>query len=80
MSDAKITEFALDYLSGKCHSEIPLFKLDDMPKTRENIAIGKLIRSCVNEDVVERRTLPDFKRAIQNLFKLDKYVHANTKS
>jgi hypothetical protein len=67
-------EFALDYLTGKCHSEIPLYKLDDSPKTRENIAINKLIRSCVNDDIVERRKLPDFKRAIQTLFKLEKFL------
>jgi hypothetical protein len=66
------TEFSLDCLSGKIHPDLPLFKLNGLPKTRENDGISKLIRSCVHEDVNERRKLPDFKRAVTTLFKLEK--------
>ncbi len=66
------TEFVNEILSGKAHAVLPLFKLDDVPKTRENGIIGKLIRSCVHEDVNERRKLPDFKRAVTSLFKVEK--------
>jgi hypothetical protein len=66
------TEFVNDILLSKTHADLPLFKLDDVPKTRENVAIGKVIRSCVHEDVNERRKLPDFKRAVTTLFKLEK--------
>jgi len=61
----------LDLLTGKSHGEIPLYKLDDTPKTRENVAIAKLIRNCVNEDVAARRKLGEFKSAIKTLFILE---------